>query len=76
MEFDEKELAIYNVFDRKNYLDRPLISNIDYVGITFAVKSPDFEYTNFQKVLLNVYDRNINPAVIFTKTDMLSYSEF
>ena len=75
MEFDEKELAIYNVFDRKNYLDRPLISNIDYVGITFAVKSPDFEYTNFQKVLLNVYDRNINPAVIFTKTDLLSDSE-
>ena len=75
MEFDEKELAIHNVLDRKNYLDRPLISNIDYVGITFAVKSPDFDYTNFQKVLLNVYDRNISPAVIFTKTDLVSDSE-
>ena len=75
VEFDEKELAIYNVFDRKNYLDRPLISNIDYAGITFAVKSPDFDYTNFQKVLLNVYDRNISPSVIFTKTDLISDSE-
>lgn len=75
VEFDEKEQAICKVFERENYLDRPLISNIDYAGITFAIKSPDFDYTNFQKVLLNVYDRNITPFVIFTKVDLISDTE-
>jgi ribosome biogenesis GTPase len=75
VEFDEKELAISKVYERNNYLERPLISNIDYVGVTFAVKSPDFDYTNFQKVLLNACDRNIDPIVILTKTDLISSLE-
>lgn len=75
VEFDEKEKSIYNVCPRKNFLDRPLISNIDYIGITFALKAPDFDYTNFQKILLNAYNKNITPVAVLTKTDLVSDTE-
>ena len=49
-----------------------MISNIDYLGITFSIKSPDFDYTNFQKILLNAYYKNITPLLILTKTDLVN----
>ncbi|MBP9477390.1 MAG: ribosome small subunit-dependent GTPase A [Sebaldella sp.] len=72
VEFKEDEKTIIKVYERENYLDRPLISNIDYLGITFSIKSPDFDYTNFQKILLNAYYKNITPLLILTKTDLVN----
>ena len=72
VEFNEIDKTINKVYERENFLDRPLISNIDFLGITFSIKSPDFDFTNFQKILLNVYHKNITPLLILTKTDLVS----
>ncbi len=56
-------------------MSRPLISNIDYLGITFAATAPKFDFTNFQKFLLNSFIENVNPILIITKSDLLSKLE-
>ena len=48
VEFDEKEKVIEKIEKRKNFLYRPLIANIDFIGILFAIKSPNFDFTNFR----------------------------
>ena len=59
VEFDEKEKVIEKIEKRENFLYRPLIANIDFIGILFAIKSPNFDFTNFQKMLLNANSQNI-----------------
>ena len=39
--FDEKEKYILKILDRKNSLDRPMISNVDSALIITSVKKPD-----------------------------------
>ena len=45
VEFDEDEKVITKIFERKNYLYRPLLSNIDFIGILFAIENPKFDFT-------------------------------
>ncbi|WP_314713375.1 ribosome small subunit-dependent GTPase A [Leptotrichia wadei] len=75
VEFDEKEKVIEKIEKRKNFLYRPLIANIDFIGILFAIKSPDFDFTNFQKMLLNANSQNIPVVLILSKTDLVSQEE-
>ena len=44
VEFDEDEKVITKIFERKNYLHRPLLSNIDFIGILFAIENPKFDF--------------------------------
>lgn len=75
VEFDEKEKVIEKIEKRKNFLYRPLIANIDFIGILFAIKSPDFDFTNFQKMLLNANSQNIPVVLILSKIDLASHEE-
>lgn len=75
VEFDENEKVITKIFERKNYLIRPLISNIDFIGILFAIKNPKFDFTNFQKMLLNANYQNIPCILILSKIDLVSENE-
>ena len=67
VEFDENEKVITAIYDRKNFLHRPLLSNIDYIGILFAIKSPNFDFTNFQKMLLRANEQDISVILIISK---------
>ena len=75
VEFDEKEKVIEKIEKRKNFLYRPLIANIDFIGILFSIKSPDFDFTNFQKMLLNANSQNIPVVLILSKIDLASQEE-
>ena len=75
VEFDEKEKVIEKIEKRQNFLYRPLIANIDFIGILFAIKSPDFDFTNFQKMLLNANSQNIPVVLILSKIDLASQEE-
>ena len=72
VEFDEDEKVITKIFERKNYLHRPLLSNIDFIGILFAIENPKFDFTNFQKMLLNSNYQNIPCILILSKIDLVS----
>ena len=75
VEFDEKEKVIEKIEKRENFLYRPLIANIDFIGILFAIKSPNFDFTNFQKMLLNANSQNIPIVLILSKIDLVSEDE-
>ena len=75
VEFDAKERVIKKIEKRKNFLYRPLIANIDFIGILFAIKSPNFDFTNFQKMLLNANSQNIPVVLILSKIDSVSEEE-
>ena len=75
VEFDKKEKVIEKIEKRKNFLYRPLIANIDFIGILFAIKSPNFDFINFQKMLLNANSQNIPVILILSKIDLVSEEE-
>ena len=75
VEFDKKEKIIEKIEKRQNFLYRPLIANIDFIGILFAIKSPNFDFTNFQKMLLNANSQNIPVVLILSKIDLVSEEE-
>lgn len=75
VEFDENEKIIIKIYERKNFLYRPLLSNIDYIGILFAITQPKFDFTVFQKMLLNANEQNIPVICILSKIDLVLKDE-
>ncbi|EEY35909.1 ribosome small subunit-dependent GTPase A [Pseudoleptotrichia goodfellowii] len=75
VEFDKNEKVITKVEKRKNFLYRPLLSNIDFIGILFSVITPNFDFTVFQKMLLNAGQQDIPAILILSKIDLISDEE-
>ena len=67
--------TIEKVFERKNYLLRPLIANIDKLLIVESTSIPVFSSYLIDKFLLFALSNNIEPIIIITKTDMISVKE-
>ena len=75
VEFDDELNVIETIKERKNFIDRPLISNIDYIALFFSAKEPDFDIIAFQKSLLKIHKNNLKPILVITKSDLLSKEE-
>lgn len=75
VQFDQNENIITKIEKRKNILQRPLISNVDYIGLLFSMKQPDFDLTVFQKMILHANAQNIPVLSIFSKSDLMEKSE-
>ena len=75
VEFDETNNYIMEIKPRKNYLDRPTISNIDSALIITSVKKPDLSLNLLDKQLVLAISNNIEPIIVFTKIDLLTKSE-
>ncbi len=75
VEFDPSEGVITSVYDRKNFLYRPLLANIDFIGILFSISSPDFDFNVFQKMLLNANNQDIPIILIISKIDLVTENE-
>lgn len=75
VEFDEKEKYILEIKKRKNYLERPTISNIDSALIITSVKKPDLSLNLLDKQIVLCMCNNIEPIIVFTKLDLLKKSE-
>lgn len=75
VEFDDELNVIEIIKERKNFIDRPLISNIDYIALFFSAKEPDFDIIAFQKSLLKIHKNNLNPILVITKSDLLNTNE-
>ena len=71
VEFDENEKVITGIDKRKNFLYRPLLANIDFIGILFSIVSPEFNFNVFQKMLLNASWQNIPAILIISKIDLV-----
>lgn len=67
--------TIEKVLERKNYLKRPLISNVDKLLIVESTSIPVFSSYLIDKFLLIAFSNNIEPIIVITKTDMISLKE-
>lgn len=67
--------TIERVYPRKNYLERPLIANIDKLLIVMSTSIPVFSSYLIDKFLLIALSNNIEPVIVITKTDMISVRE-
>lgn len=56
-------------------INRPLVSNIDYLVIQFAGKDPEVDLDRLNTLLLNSIYYKINPIVIINKIDLLTEEE-
>lgn len=72
---DVNNKTIEKVLTRRNYLDRPLISNIDKLLIVMSTSIPSFSSYLIDKFLVIAYSNNIEPLIVITKTDMISIKE-
>lgn len=72
---DTDKQVIEKVLKRKNYLERPLISNIDKLLIVMSTAIPSFSSYLIDKFLIITKSNNIEPIIVITKTDMISFKE-
>lgn len=73
--FDDKNNYILEILPRKNYLIRPLVSNIDQGIIITSVKHPDFSSNLLDKLITIMEYNDIEPVLCFTKWDLLNVKE-
>lgn len=66
---------IAKIHERKNYLTRPNISNVDIALIVTSVKRPDLDLNLLDKLLVHIINSNITPVICFSKVDLLTREE-
>lgn len=69
--FDENDLYITDILERKNYLNRPQVSNIDVAVIVTSIKEPDLSLNLLDKQILVVKNKNVEPVIMITKMDLV-----
>lgn len=72
---DVNSKTIEDILERKNYLDRPLIANIDKLLIVMSTSIPSFSSYLIDKFLVIAYSNAIEPIIVITKTDMITKEE-
>lgn len=72
---DLKTKTIEKVEQRRNYLERPLVANIDKLLIVMSTSIPSFSNYLIDKFLLIAYANKIEPIIIITKVDMITQKE-
>ena len=70
--FDENELVINEILERKNYLLRPPVSNVDICLIVTSLIKPNINMTLLDKLISIVIINKIKPVIVLTKQDLLS----
>ena len=61
---------LYEILERKNFLIRPKVANIDQVVIVTALCEPSFSSFILDKFLAIIEFQNIKPIILFTKSDL------
>ena len=66
---------ILSIEQRKNSIVRPPVANVDQVIVVTAVKMPDWSSNLLDRQLVALEEKNIEPVIYFTKTDLLTAVE-
>lgn len=73
VEVDIKENYILKILERKNYLNRPQISNVDIALIITSIKKPDISLNLLDKLILVIKEKNIEPVICISKLDLVPF---
>ncbi|WP_457622089.1 ribosome small subunit-dependent GTPase A [Persephonella sp.] len=72
---DKETFAIEKVEERKNFLVRPPVANVDKVIIVFTLKKPDFDSFLLDNLLVVYEYLGAEPVIVFNKIDLLNEDE-
>ncbi|MGN0526444.1 MAG: ribosome small subunit-dependent GTPase A [Acutalibacteraceae bacterium] len=67
---EDKENTIDEIHERKNFLLRPPVANIDTLIIVSSVKEPVPSLLIIDKLTAVAVDKGIKPCVVFSKSDL------
>ncbi len=67
---DLSKKVIESIEERRNYLDRPPVSNIDVALIVTSLKKPDLNLTLLDKLISIITINKITPVIVLTKSDL------
>lgn len=65
-----KKGSLDNIFERRNLLIRPRVSNVDQAVIVFAAKSPDMNVDLLDKFIILVEEQNLDVVICINKIDL------
>lgn len=72
---DPKTFAIEDVEERKNFLVRPPVANVDKVLVVSTIKMPEFDNFLLDNILVVYEYFRTDPVIIFNKIDILDNKE-
>lgn len=72
---DVDDNVILEILERKNELERPVISNVDIAFIITSTKKPNLDLNLLDKLISVITFNNIVPVICFTKLDLLNQVE-
>lgn len=75
VDIDTDEGSIISIYERKNSLIRPPVSNIDTLVIVAATASPSPSLFLIDKMILNAEINGIEPVICINKTDIKDGSD-
>ncbi len=72
---ENAENTIDVICERKNFLNRPTVSNIDNLIIVVSTVEPRPNFYVIDKLITVAEYKNIEPYIVISKTDLSSYQE-
>jgi len=72
---DDKHFTIEDVDERKNFLRRPPVANVDKVMVVTTLKLPDFDNFLVDNLLVVYEYLQSDPILVFNKIDLLNEEE-
>ncbi|MBQ7286635.1 MAG: ribosome small subunit-dependent GTPase A [Candidatus Gastranaerophilales bacterium] len=75
VELSEDNNFISSLVERKNFLNRPKVSNIDCALIVCALKEPELDFIQLNRYLTYLKYHNIDAAICFNKEDLIDNLE-
>lgn len=76
IETDETRGTVTDIYERKNSLVRPPVANLDKLIIISSVAEPAPNLLIIDKLTAMAVDKNIEPVVVFSKSDLSDASEY
>ncbi len=73
--FSIDKLLIEEVLDRRNFFQRPKVSNIDQAFLITSLKLPDFSFNLLDKFIILMELNNVKSIICITKSDLMSNDE-
>ena len=73
---DDGYCSIDHIHERKNSLVRPPMANLDILMVISSVREPNANLYLIDKMTAAAVSKDIEPVVVFTKTDLGSASKF
>ena len=74
--FNKDKLLVEKILDRKNYFERPRVSNIDQAFLVTSLKEPDLSLNLLDKFISLMELNYVKPIICITKRDLLSSDEW